>query len=472
MSDAKPLVPSRLDRLLRLVTDVEAGEGSQAVLLALNIFLILTAYYVLKPIREALILAEGSAELKTYMSAGIAVALVPLVHGYGRLADRFPRRRLINVVTFLFAACLVLFYLLAQTGVRLAIPFYLWIGVFNVMIVAQFWAFANDIYTSDEGERLFPLIGFGMSLGAVLGAGIAGQLIGPLGVNQLMLVGGALLVLSTLITNYVDRRQRERTETELPVAETTAQLPAATGQFRAATGEFRTLTAEQKVDSGSGRGAFALVFRTRYLLLIALMILLANWVNTTGEYVLSSVVDHAAEAAVAAGTAGGMSEGQYIGKFYSDFFLVVNVIAVLGQLFLVSRVIKYLGIRYGILILPLIAVLGYGVLVFYPLLAAVRVVKTGENATDYSLQNTIKNALWLPTTREQKYKAKQAIDAFFVRAGDVMSAGLVFVGTSYLALAPGGFAVVNVALGLVWVLIAMAIGRSYTHLTATGQPPV
>ena len=144
---------SALERFLGLFTDVRSGEGPTALLLALNVFLILMAYYVLKPVREALILGEGSAELKRYMSAGQVVLLAFVVPYYGRLVAQFPRMRLINVVTGFFIGCLLLFYALAQFNVPLAIVFFLWIGIFNLMIVAQFWSFANDVYTKEEGLR-------------------------------------------------------------------------------------------------------------------------------------------------------------------------------------------------------------------------------------------------------------------------------------------------------------------------------
>ena len=128
------------------------------------------AYYVLKVVREALILGEGSAELKTYMSAGQVVVLAVAVPAYGRLVASCSRMRLINVVTAFFVGCLLLFYVLAQFHVPLAIVYFIWIGVFNLMVVAQFWSFANDIYSKDEGERLFAIVGFGASLGAVVGA--------------------------------------------------------------------------------------------------------------------------------------------------------------------------------------------------------------------------------------------------------------------------------------------------------------
>ena len=123
---------SSLDRFLRLFADVRPGEGITAVLLALNIFLLLTAYYVLKPVREALILGQGSAELKSYMSAGMVVVLAVVVPLYGRLAARVTRRRLINVVTAIFAVCLVAFYALVQLDVQIGMVYFIWIGVFNI----------------------------------------------------------------------------------------------------------------------------------------------------------------------------------------------------------------------------------------------------------------------------------------------------------------------------------------------------
>ena len=118
--------------------------------------------------------------------------------------------RLINTVTAFFTACLVVFYFLAQAGVPLAIPFFIWIGVFSLMIVAQFWSFANVIYDKSEGERLFAIVGFGASLGAVVGARIADRLIEPVGINELLLLGAAVLGSQVLLTNYVDRREREQ----------------------------------------------------------------------------------------------------------------------------------------------------------------------------------------------------------------------------------------------------------------------
>jgi len=134
------------------------------------------------------------------------------------------------------------------------------------------------------------------------------------------------------------------------------------------------------------------------------------------------------------------------------------------QLFLVSRLIKYLGIRICLMLLPMIALGGYLLLAFFPVLAVIRWAKTAENATDYSLQNTVRNILFLPTNRTEKYKAKQAIDTLGVRIGDVLSALLVYAGTQWFALTTGGFALVNAALVLLWIVIAAAVGSRFVTL--------
>ena len=447
--------PTALDRFLNLFSEVRAGEGGKAVWLSVNVFLLLTAYYVLKPVREALILGQGSAELKSYMSAGQVALLALAVPLYGRLADALSRRKLINWVTMFFVACLVLFYLLSRVGVPLGIAFFLWIGVFNLMIVAQFWSFANVVYSKSEGERLFPIVAFGASLGAVLGAVLAAQLIEPLGLYQLMLVGAALLLAAVQITNHVDRQIRER-ELRVTDSHSVADLRCTDEMEVPRPDELDIEPAPPSAPSKTG--AFALVFKSRYLLLIGCMLLLLNWVNTTGEYILGSVVADAAQQAVA--ESGGSVE-EFIGGFYAAFFGVVNVVGLVIQLFVVSRVVKYLGVRIGVLALPVLSFGAYGLLAFFPVLAAVRWAKTAENATDYSLNNTVRNMLFLPTSRAEKYSAKQAIDSFFVRMGDVLSAGLVFLGTGVLALSVSGFARVNLVLVAIWFVLALLIGREY-----------
>ena len=438
---------SPFDRLLRVVADVRPGEGATALLLALNVFLILLAYYVLKPVREALILGQGSPELKSYMSVGQVALLMVAVPLYGRLVSSLPRLRLIRVVTWFFVACLVGFYVLAQLGVPLGIVYFLWIGIFNLMIVSQFWAFANDLYTKEQGERLFPVVGFGASLGAVLGSLVAALLIASFGVYQMLLVGAAGLVAQFQITAYIDRHHRQDRASSAEPAAATKNEPA------------------------QAHNAFGLVFGNRYLLLIGLMLMLFYCVDATGEYILGSIVSDRAAAQVQSGTAGGLSVEQLIGSFYSRYFGLVNVASLVLQLLLVSRIVKYFGVRHAVSVQPALSVVAYLVFGFVPILGLMLASKVSEKATDYSLNNTVRNMLFLPCTREEKYSAKQVIDSFFVRLGDVFSAALVFVGTT-VALSATGFAKVNIVLAIVGLVLSVLVGRGYVQRRHGVMPAV
>ena len=270
---------SRLDRLLSIFTRVEAGEGLGAVLLAADIFCVLASYYLLKTAREALILSERSAEVKSYAAGAQAVLLIVLVPMYAAVASRVGRTRLVNGVLVFFASHLAIFHLLASYGYRIGVPFFVWVGVFNLVVVAQFWAFANDLYTLERGKRLFPVIGVGGSLGAVFGAYVAKvSLTAHMQPTTLFTLAGIGLLLCVLLNHCV---ARNFCRWQTPSA------PSAEG---------RPL----------GRaGAYRLVLTDRYLRLIAAMVIVVNTVNSIGEYVLGGLVKADALQTNASGASGG-----------------------------------------------------------------------------------------------------------------------------------------------------------------------
>src|SRR5258706_126650 len=188
------------DRFLSIFTEVHAGEGSGALLLGACVFLLLESYYILKTVREALILSEGGAEIKAYSAAVQAALLLMIIPAYGRFASRVNRDRLITSVTIFFASNLVLFYLFGRAGFRVGILFFLWVGIFNVLVIAQFWSLANDLYNKEQGKRLLPLVGIGSSLGAWLGSIHARQLFPVFGTYGLMLLAGGLLLICVALS--------------------------------------------------------------------------------------------------------------------------------------------------------------------------------------------------------------------------------------------------------------------------------
>jgi AAA family ATP:ADP antiporter len=416
---------SILDRALSVFADVRSGEGVSALLLAANVFYLLAFYSVLKVVRDALILSEAGAVAAAYANAGQAVLMLGFVPAYGAFASRVSRVWLICGVTLFFASNLLIFALLGVAGVRIGIPFYLWIGVFNMAAVAQFWAFANDVYSTERGKRLFPLVGIGASLGAVVGSGLTSIVFGGVGPFRLMLLAAAGLLVPVGLTVWVHQREKSA-KTNLQAAHAGEPL--------------------------SGAGGFQLVASNRYLRLIALMVLVFSLVNTLGGFILNSMI-----------TAEAGGDRARIGMMAGQIQTWVNGLAFVLQAFVVSRIFKYLGVRAALFILPVIAIGGYTLMALLPVFAVVRWAKILENSTDYSIQNTTRHALFLPTSREAKYKAKQAIDSFFVRAGDMMQALVVFIGTT-LAFGIRSYALVNVVLVAVWLGLAVAIAREHRSL--------
>jgi len=213
-----------------------------------------------------------------------------------------------------------------------------------------------------------------------------------------------------------------------------------------------------------GRGGFQLVLSNPYLLAIGLLTLTAQLVNTNGNYILNGTVREMADAAVRAG--GGQTQSQIILGTMAGVDFWQNMLSMGIQFFLVSRIFKYLGVGGALFVLPVIALGSYGLFAFAPVLSMIRIAKITENATDYSLQNTVRRALFLPTSRDAKYKALQAVETFFWRAGDLLSSIAVFLFIRQLHLPLRAFVVVNILAVGMWLVLAAFISRQNRRLTA------
>ena len=435
---------SALTRVLRPFTRVHHGEGAVVLLLLALMFLLLASYYAMKTSREGLILGQGAfgfsgQQLKAYASGGMALSLLAVVPAYSALATRVRRIRLIEISYLVVIVSLIVFYVIAQLGVNIGLAFFIWIGLVNVFLVAQFWSYANDLYTEDQGRRLFAIIALGGSLGGVAGPRIAAIA----STEGLLLVAAAMLVPCIAIFHLI-----ERTHVADPQIGEAQHAPI------------------------ESPGGFSLVWADRYLLLIATLVFVGALVKTIGEYVLSDsaaqhaamlvpmtahseLVGHARELAIT------HDREELIKHFYSEFFFWVNVISFVIQAFVVSRAIEKLGIRRTLFVMPVIALGAYGVIAAIGGFALVRAAKVAENSTEYSLENTVLQTLFLATDRAAKYKAKAAIDTFAVRAGDTFSAVVIWIGVRQIGFHGRQLAVVNIVLVAVWLLIAAGIVRSH-----------
>ena len=442
------LMPLHAARALERLAgaSVDAGERRAILRFVGGLFLLLTAYYILKVVREPLILATGSAVSRSYaraMQAALLVAVVPL---YSALANRIAPALLVKYVFLFFVASLLAFVGFGLAGASIGFAFFVWLGIFSTMSIAQFWSLANDLLTEDEGERLFPLIAIGGTLGAIAGAQLAAQGIARLGPFNLMMIA-ALLVTGCMACTVSGARAWQ------------ARACRAGPDMAVSRTDSRPRTVQ---DPHNG---FTLLLADRYLLLIAGAVLLVNVVNTTGDYMLAELVSRAAEAGSAGAADPEAARRTWIGVFYGNFQTAISLLTALAQMLLVARLFRWAGLERALFVLPAIVLLGYGAVALLPLLGLLAAVKVLENSTEYSLQNTLQQALFLPTSRDAKYKAKAAIDTFVVRAGDVGSAALVWLGTS-VALGVQGFAVANLVIGLLWVLLVVRLARRHRTLAA------
>ena len=213
-----------------------------------------------------------------------------------------------------------------------------------------------------------------------------------------------------------------------------------------------------------------LVLVSKFLLLAALVTLFTNWVNTNGENLLFRVIQESlAVEAHAQGIAGERALLEFVRDgttaFYGNFFFWVNAVALLLQAFVASRLLKYGGFAAILLILPVIALMSYSVMALLPVLAVVKVMKIAENATDYSLNNTSRQVLWLPVSSAMRFRGKPAIDTLYVRLGDGLAAMTVLIGVQLLALATAAFFAFNVFLVLCWLVVAVLLVKEHRRAT-------
>ena len=442
---------SALERFLRLFANVKAREGITSLILVLNIFLILMAYYFIKPVREgwlsvSLFRGFSSLEIKAYSAFGQSLLLLLVLPLYAKLATLWTRRDLILRVGAGFGAVLVVFWLL-QPGLLFeqvifaGIAFYMFVGIFSVTLVAQFWSFASDIYGEKRGKRLFPLVAIGASAGGALGAWAGERLIRLEQLDAFDLILLALLPLGAALAlaSWSDRR----------------------GSY----GEPSDWTKVRWAEPAAPRneGAYRLIARHRYLTGTAAMVMLFNWVVASGDNILFGLVQVSVREELVAFADQPQEYARLVNAattaFYGDLYFWVNICGLLLQAFLVSRILRYGGFMALMLTTPLVSLVAYLSMAVAPVLGLIKVMKVAENSSNYSVNNTARHMLWLPASKEMLYQAKSVIDTLFVRIGDGLAALTVLIGTRIVTLDMISFVWINVVLILAWIPLAAYLVR-------------
>ncbi|ACV27366.1 NTP/NDP exchange transporter [Kangiella koreensis] len=428
---------SWLESQLTRVVKIRMGEGKSIALHFVTLFILMFSYYLLKVIRDPLILSESTAEVKSYSTSVQACLLLVLLPLFSKLYFTFSQHsdhsRFIRVVMLFFSTNLLLFALLYFLGLAIGIVFYIWLGIFSVVVVALYWAFCADCYSTDAGSRLFIFIAVGGAIGAWVGSQCAGWSYQLIGVSGIMGLSSVLLMTAAILTGVCYQSVPSRSKSRTPAV---------------------------IANQDNWRLAILKIFKKPYLLLIATFIILINFINSMGEYILAKfVVDFAMELELA-----GEDKQLYMTEFYADYIAWITLFGLILQIFVVVKLFKWVGVGASILILPIIMMFNYTFVLYIPMFSVIKWTLVAENSVNYSIQNTTRHALFLPISREDKYIGKNVIEGFFYRFGDMLYGGVVAIGITFYGVDKMGFIMLNAMLAFCCTIVAFKIRNHYRNL--------
>jgi len=428
----------RLLASLRLLVDVRATELTSLILSFVYFFFVMSAWFVLRPIRDEIAAASGVSKLP-YLFMGTLLATLLFNPLFGALVVRFRVRTFIALTYHFFVANLFVFYLLMRMsgpteGSALSLwmgrAFYVWTSVFNFFIISIFWSFMADAFTSDQAKRLFGFIGVGGTLGSILGSGFTAAMASRIGTKNLLLVSALLLEIAIFVVMRFPKR-------------------VFAGTLHAAS--------EREPDDRIGGSAWAGLTRllqSPYLLAIAAFLTF---------YIFGSTVLYA-------------EQTDLVGRLYPTREARTTVLAQLEfaaqsltlftQFFLTGRITKWIGLAATLAIVPVVTALGFGTLGLVPVFQALAVLTVCRRAANFSLMNPAMETLFTVVSREDKYKAKNFIETFIYRFSDQLTVW-GYAGLAALGLGLSGIAFVVAPVAALSVALAIWLGRRQRQM---GQP--
>lgn len=426
---------ARLQRRLQQMFDLRDGEPALAIQSALLFYLLLSSYYVLRPLREEMGLAAGIENLPR-MYLGTLAGTVIVAPVFGWLVRRYRRETFLPLVYRFFAVNLLGFQLalrLCDEGQVLALGrvFYIWLSVFNMLAVSLFWSFMADGFGFRRSRRLFGLVAIGGTAGAIFGSSLTAALVGQIGRAWLMVLSAVMLEAAVRLVSRLSRRFdqagfREGDPAPTPIA-------------------------------GRGRGSIlagvTLTFTSPYLLAVAGYLFLYSLTSTFLYFEQAHIVD--AQALTREGKA----------ALFAKIDLWTNLLTIACQVLLTGRLLKRFGTGRVLALMPVGTAVGFAALAAAPGLAVLVVFQVTRRAANYALSRPARETLFTTVEDDVRYKAKSFIDTFVYRGGDLLGAGTVeALGVGGLGLGP--LAAIGVPAAALWSWLALYLGRRQSRAAA------
>jgi ATP:ADP antiporter, AAA family len=425
---------SPLARLFMAVAAVEPYEVKAVILSMLYFFFLFGSYSVIKPVRDAMGTVYGVAHLQELFTATLVASFVfaPL---YSGLASRINLSTFLPWVYGLVAVTILVFYALFASGQYqdrwVAAGFYVWVSTFNMLIISVFWTFMADIFSRSQAKRLFGFVAAGGTIGGIAGPAIATLLATRAGNNNLLLISAAGFGITALLVRMLAHEKQKLLSVGVDVQHTSL---------------------EHRL-KGNPFDGFRLLLRSRYLLLLALFLLLMTWISTIVYFQLGDLITKAFSSREARTQAYGMID------------LAVNSIAVVIQLFGTGRLIERFGVSAGLLLNPIIMVVAFLAIAFSPVLFILGGIQIIRRVAEYAVAKPTREMLFTVVDQESRYKAKNVIDTVVYRFGDFSSA---WVSSLILPHGVAGLAIFGVIISAIWFPIAYLLGKRYESVR-TGE---
>ncbi len=428
-----------IGRLVRRGVDIREGEVQAVGWSFAYFFLVLASYFVIRPIRDQMGVASGAENL-AWLFSGTLVGMLLLHPIFSALVTRYPRRVFITWIYRVFIGMLVAFYLLftaadATQSIWIGRAFFIWTSVFNLFVVSVFWSFMTDTYHPSQGKRLFGFIAVGGTVGALLGSSITATLVGILGPMNLLLVSAVLLELAGRSARAFERHEAKLAQ-------------AVTGESGPESGSTTVEKQEEVIGGGLLEGVHH-VARSPYLLGLAALILMFAVVSTFLYFHLITII----EVAMA-----GDDEGQT--RLFAVMEVAVQSLTLITQLFLTGRILRWLGLGLSLAVLPIVSIVGFGILAIAPVLLVVVLFQVLRRAANFAIQRPAREVLYTVVPRTDKYKAKNFNDTFVYRAADQLGAWS-YTAMGWLGLGLSALALTMLPMSAAWLLLALWLGRRY-----------
>jgi ATP:ADP antiporter, AAA family len=400
-----------MKRIFTKIVDVKPDEIHALWLGFVFNFMVLGGYYVIRPIRDEIGASSGVENLPWMFTATLVAMLIANAL-FSALVAGMSRRKFIPIAYRFFIVNLLIFSLLMRVltpaqEAWLGKTFFVWLSVANLFVVTVFWAFMTDLFSNEQGKRLFGFISIGGSLGAIVGGSVTASLVKPIGAANLLLVSAAMFEVAAQSVRFFP------------------------GDFARGQQTSQDRRTEEAAIGGSLWSGITHIFRSPYLFGLCVFIIFYTTTSTWAYFQQSDLVGH------------GFADRAARTTFFANLDRSVNTLTLLGQLFLTGRLLKWLGVTPTLIIMPALSLIGFVFIGVSPLLAVLAVFQVLRRATTFAFMRPAREVLFTVLRREDKYKAKSVIDTFAYRVGDQLGAwsyraldalGFGLRGISFLAL--------------------------------------